>query len=183
MDKIIKEEVGYSYHGKKYRSKEEIYFSWFLEDVSNKTDYALYEPFFLEVIPKKTVKFINKTQTPMKDCHFLQRLKYTPDFVVKWNRDIMLDGKGLKYLWRNCDIGKFSEKKNLYYNEDYLSYIEIKGSYSKRNTDLFPVKQKIIYDKLNIYVQKIVPKEFFKAINYYPERYLLTDGGQKKRKL
>ena len=184
MDKIIKEKVGYSYKGKDYRSKEEIYFSWYLDDIKDKIDIYGYELYSMEVIPKKKANFFNKDNSPVKECFFLNKLSYTPDFIIEWNRDSILDGKGLKYLWHNYSIGRFSNKKNIYYDvTSYTSYIEIKGGHSKHNRDLFPVEQKIIYDKLGIYVQKIVPKEFFKAINYYPERYLWTDAGVKKRKI
>ena len=184
MDRIIKEKIGYSYQGEKYRSKEEIYFSWYLDDIKDKTKSIKYEPFSMEVIPKKTKEFFDLKKDKNRDCFFLNKLSYTPDFVIEWNYETMFSKQGIKDLWCEYDIRRFKDKKEIYYdNLEYISYIEIKGGHSKHNTNLFPVKQKIIYDRLGIYVQKIVPKNFFKAINYYPERYLLTDGGQKKRKL
>jgi len=190
MDKIIKEKKGYSYVGKVYRSKEEIYFSWYLDDMGKYTEFAIYEPHSLEVLPKKTVNRFTKN-SKLKQCSLLQNFSYTPDFVVRWNTEEAYCEKEakLKYLWSQTSDRNFNPKKDLYYNIidngdiEYLSYIDVKGGYSSYNPAIFSLKQKIIYDKLNIYVQKIEPKEFFKAINYYPERYLWTDSGRQKRKL
>lgn len=41
-------------------------------------------------------------------------------------------------------------------------YVDVKGAFNKMGGDrLFSIHQKLIYDKFRIYVNKIVPKEFF----------------------
>ena len=188
MHKIIKEDRGYSYDGKQYRSKEEIYFSWFLDEIRPFTKSIKYEPFQIEVIPKKKAAYYSRSDK-RKKCLFLREFKYTPDFVIVWDKEKMLEGCGLKYLWTDYTYGIFNPKQNIYYDigekeeSGYKSYIDVKGGRSKYNPTLFSIKQKIIYETRGIYVQKIVPKEFLKAIDYYPKRYLWTDSGKQKRKL
>ncbi len=188
MHKIIKEDKGYSYNGVKYRSKEEIYFSWYLDGIKKYTDSIEYEPYSIEVIKKKRVKFFREETKP-NDCHLLREFSYTPDFVIKWNSTPAFSGDSLSYLWHICSDRRFNPKHDIYCNIvdkghiEYISYIDVKGKATKRNPASFPIKQKIIYQMKGLYVQKIVPKEFFKAIDSYPERYLWADGGKQKRKI
>jgi len=188
MHKVIKEETGYSYNDKKYRSKEEIYFSWYLDDIRPSTESIEYEPFQIEVIPKRKVQYFTK-ETKLLVCPFLREFSYTPDFVIVWKKEEVKNNDRLSILWKYYCNRKFNPKHDIFYsvkerpNIEYKSYIEIKGTYSKNNPAGFSLKQKIIYEAKGIYVQKIVPKEFFKAIDYYPKRYLWTDSGKQKRKL
>lgn len=142
------------YKGIQFRSKEELeFFHWLLE--ARDTGFVLefeYEPkTFILAEPKYADKKF-----------LLHKQIYTPDFFVI-----------------------FSEKFNLVFGSPlYLinnrTYIDVKGVYAHGNSMnssayTFPVIQKWIYDKMNIYINKVVVRDMSVKNN--------IDGGRKITKV
>ena len=193
MEKIIEKKIGkskkYFYNGEQYASKEEIYFSWFLDDLkkSGHIEYVYYQPqtFVLIQAPKYKWTQLNKKSTTGKMGNIMDSLKYTPDFLIAWSK------KGIEdyvYVINEENISVRSRNRKPFVTtktsgNNLISYIDTKGTSSKFGDHVkFPVMQKVIYFTKGIYVEKIVPKKLF-AKTFYPERYLLTDGLTKKRKI
>jgi hypothetical protein len=168
----------------KLASKEEVYFSWWLDDAI-KAGYVVkysYEPEPLHLSDVVKNKYIKKLKTKNKNMEekLLDKHVYTADFLIYWNdkaRDIFFINENTKK--QNNQAFTFVKENK--------SYVEIKGSFDNNNmTRLFRVNQKWVYDKLNVFVNlfKISNnKNSFFDKTFTPRRYLLTDGGGKKRKI
>ena len=196
MEKIITKKIGrnnkYFYAGQQYDSKEEIYFTWFLDDLkkSGHIKYTYYQPETLILIKKPIYywKKQNKKSTIEKTGNIIDSLKYTPDFRIVWSK------KGIQdyvYVLNEENISVHSRARKPFIsirNKDYpcdslVSYVDVKGNFGQHgDTVKFPVLQKIIFYTKNIYVEKIIPAKLFKK-TFYPERYLFTDGLTKKRRI
>ncbi len=127
-----------------------------------------------------------KTKDAIRDHSIFSELTYTTDFKLNWTR------KGL---------GLFANDGNPCINRPYFmgldkdeftgqasTEVDVKGDHSqgqsKKNFSQFsfPFKQKMCYDYLGIYVQKVVPIKLFDS-TFVPERYFFTDTGKPGRKL
>ena len=196
MQKLITKKVGkktkYFYVGNQYHSKEEIYFTWFLDDLkkSGHVKYTYYQPETFVLIKKSIYywKKQNKKSTIEKTGNIIDSLKYTPDFRITWSQ------KGIeKYVYvlneENISVRSRARKPFVairdkdYPLDSLVSYIDVKGSYGQHGDAVkFPVLQKIIFFCKGIYAEKIVPEKLFKK-TFYPARYLWTDGLTKIRKI
>jgi len=196
VEKIIEKKIGkskkYFYNGEQYASKEEIYFSWFLDDLKELSHikYTWYQPETFTLIPAPKYCWTQKNvkSTTEKKGNIMDSLKYTPDFQIVWSR------KGIEdyvYILNKENISMRSRNRKPFVairdkddtGGDLISYVDVKGSFGQHGDAVkFPVLQKTIFLTKGIYVEKIVPKKLF-AKTFYPERYLLTDGLTKKRKI
>jgi len=192
MKKIKTIDGKYYHNGIKHASKEEIYFRWFCDDLvkSGHIKYFIYQPDQWELIAKPEYYWVKKNikSETEKPGNLMDSLKYTPDYEITWSK------KGVEkyvYLLNHENISVHSKRRkpfvaisNKCYPDDALtSYVDVKGTYGQHGDDVkFPVLQKIIYYIKFIYVEKIIPKKLFTK-TFYPERYLLTDGLTKKRKI
>lgn len=163
---------------KALESKEELYFSWWLNDLKkigivksythNVTPFTITEGYFIEKIkPMKRVpdKILKKTIIPKKI--------YTPDFEIIW------------------DYEKFKKTKlaNIFHvyktksTNEYYSIAETKGSWDRNNmTRLFKNNQAFIYEKYKIVVGLYkIPTLFEKT--FTPQKYIFTDISGKFRKI
>ena len=106
------------------------------------------EPFII------TNKFKYNSYIDNKEKHLMQNHIYTCDFKIWFSLDFV---KILSKIFK-IDRNQVCEK-----NKTILVYTDIKGSFNRFGGDrLFSIHQKLVYDKYNIYVEKIVPKTFFK---------------------
>ena len=189
----------------KYDSNEELWFTYYLDELkvagfisewkSQPQEYVLSEP----VVYTWLQKF--KTKDKLKSSALLQGHKYTPDFTVSWNscaRNIFFNtidgGVNLK------NVPFFAHSGN------NISIVDVKPAFDMNNmTRLFIINQKWVMEKYGIYVQKIIiskeTKHYHQVGNkkkkvcshstwaglfpktFTPERYFLTDGGMKPRKI
>lgn len=182
-----------------FRSSEEIYMWWWLEDAKLHgivLDYQ-YEPEALILVPERfvIVKKYSKTKVPkpiMDKLVLTHEQTYTYDFRIVWNPD---------YEGRLFDrIDRISEMKSFFKAQadkdgNICSYIDIKGGFaaSASTSDVrFPVKQAMAFHIHSIYVQKIVITASVKnklgrrytglfPQVFIPERYLMTDKGKQNR--
>ena len=132
--------------------------------------------------------------------------QYQADFLIYWNKtakhifyaviDDILQGTSFRYDNYPFIANKVSPGKN--YSDDIEAYsvVDVKGNYSQNDAyRRFSIDQKLVMDKVKIYVQKVIPvpsisKEgkiktpsaiFYRT--FIPERFLLTDKDRKVRKI
>ena len=161
-----------------YRSKEEWYFSLYLEElvINGYVDKWWYEPKAFILSEPVTYKWIKETQLKTKirkenkESTFLRGHEYTPDFVLRWT-DL-----GKYTLWSTTGL-----TRPFYADSKGYSFVDTKGVFNRHESSVkFRINQKWLWDKLGIYVQEIVPSKLF-AKTFTPNRYLRTDGDTKKR--
>ena len=123
-----------------------------------------------EITPKKVhCLTINKKNK----CFFaLHPLTYKYDFKIIWN----IKAKNVFYN----NINSNDSTRNCYFKclENDISYIDIKGEYTRSNrvTDVtFPLIQKVLHHFYDMYVQKVIPTEIFKVL-FATDRYLNNDN-------
>lgn len=136
-----------------YRSKEEDYFSWWLDDLAEKgfIKSALYEPH----------QYLLSDKVP----GLLRKHVYTPDWIIEFTTvpDFMKQFHIVNKMWVVDIKGSFNGARNT-------------------SAITFPLNQKWMYQRYGIYVDKIIPKELFEN-TFTPKRYLKTDGGDRERKI
>lgn len=112
-----------------------------------------------------------------KNVSILRNLSYTPDFKITWNKENNKLHSPLS-----------SEFVSLFYhshlNEElHESIVDVKGAFaSQRNSTgiKFPLLQKVLAHYNNLYVNKIIPEELFRA-TFVPQKLLLTKTGKTKK--
>jgi hypothetical protein len=170
------------------RSDEEKYFVWWLEEMLasgyilsytyEENVYTLYEPVKSTWIKKC------KKKDKVESLHLLNGAVYTPDFCLCWAPK----SEGVFFSL----ISPMS-KRPLFitFNKDgkTLSEVDVKGgggSTGLKNASMhtFPLKQKEMWEKYGIFVNKVIPKDLFRD-SFTPDRYLYTDaeGSTRLRKL
>ncbi len=183
MTPILSPKKGvYFYNGISYDSKEEIYFLWYLDELKAAgfiDSFRYHPPSFLLSEP---VKYSYSKQLKTKIKHIekalLQPHSYRADFYIWWHpkaNGFLFSNKG------NKKIFPFIAHKTV--NIENATVIDVKPIHDMHNmTRQFHINQKWVYQKLGIYVQKIVPTKLFES-TFTPERYLFTDKSLKPRKL
>lgn len=149
------------------RSKEEEYFSWYLDEL---VEAGFVEKYFYEsssflLIDRYHKNVIKKMKTKevVKEKTILQPHRYTPDFKVCFKSvpDFLLSEFTLDNDW----------------------WVDVKGGFNRHGGDrIFPINQKLMWEKHRILVEKIVPQELFKK-TFTPIKYLKTDISNKDRKI
>jgi hypothetical protein len=163
-----------------FDSKEEKYFSWYLEVLRNwnfisswekvEASYKLTEDLVIEYIkPMKRVEDKVLTQT------LLSGRVYTPDFKIYWTEQAY--GIFVQELY--C-----GEKITApFVSQGYISIVEVKGGFDNNNMTRLAVNNiKDVYEKYNDYITMVKVPMIFKK-TFTPERYLLTDKSFKPRKI
>lgn len=180
----------YSYKGLlyEYRSKEELYFSWYLDELVErgfvlKYEYELYS---FDLFDKQDIDWfeLKKTKDVKKSFTLFNPMTYTPDFKITWSSKAI-----------GVFVGSHSVKRTVFHPSiddeiegTVISYVDVKGDVlahqgsSNYGAFSFPYKQKLMWLKFRIYTHKIVPIKLFRD-TFTPSRYLLTDGGGTARKV
>jgi len=157
-----------------FKSDEELYFSWWLDELNEKGIVLNWKYEYQTYCLSPCIKeMINGKEKTLLAEHY-----YTPDFHIVWNI-----GYSKKLGVRLQSEGMFS------------SVVDIKGKYTRNfNDTAFPINQKWMYDKLGIYVDKIVPiagfvknskkvpvlKKCLFSETFTPKKYLLTTTGKER---
>lgn len=158
----------------KFDSNEEMYFSWWLDELKEIKFLFNYErgfPLYLSYPVKESfmvtyqTKKQKKNKTKIVDKHLLDGHIYTPDFIINTlQRNFFEDILGMTLYDAQC-------------------YVEVKGDYDANNmTRLFRVNQKWVYKELELMINLVKIPSLFKK-TFTPARYLLTDQTMKPRKL
>lgn len=149
-----------------FKSDEEYHFSLWLTEALK---YGLieawaYEPetfvisdqkFFNETVQMKT----KKKYVPCKVFSNADDLTYTPDFkFILTTKGVMLFSHVLR-VPIHCQLGHFD-----------IIYVDVKGKYNFYGGDhrAFFLKQRMMYERHNIFVPKIEPNSFFRK-TFAPE--------------
>lgn len=160
----------YKYDGISFDSQEEIDFYLFLKDALKHKLIKSYEyqPKAFELIPK----VVEKIKIPYKrkggykivEKTILQPHIYTADWL----------------FFITPKFNKLFPRHKLKVGKGGSVYVDIKGSHNKYGGDrVFPINQKLLYMTHGIYVNKVVPIEFFKSIRCAPDEL----RWMKKRKI
>ncbi len=163
-----------------FDSKEEKYFSWYLEVLRNwnfieswhkiEESYQLTEDLTIQYIkPMKRVKDKVLTQT------LLSGRVYTPDFKIYWTEQAY----GIFVQELSCG----DKITTPFVSQGYISTVEVKGGFDNNNMTRLAVNNiKDVYQKYNDYITMVKVPMIFKK-TFTPERYLLTDKSFKPRKI
>jgi len=176
-------------------SEEEVYFSWWLEEVIEAGYVAAcgYQAVKYDLSPSQLYDVDTQLKTKIRTDKktLLQPHTYTPDFSIVWN----VAARGLFY-YSISDRKGLSKTPLTANSEDHYdtSVIDIKPPAFRHGASfmaLFKVNQKWVYEKYGVYVQPVVlvgSKNKNKRVTtglfpttFTPERYLLTDKEKKKR--
>ena len=168
-----------------FKSKEEQYFSWYLEELrENEFIYSWeYEPFSFNLSEEVRYSYTKrlKTKSKIMDKVLLHKHEYTPDFVIEWT------DKARGVLARHLHEASSTSDIFFLMDDDRMSYIDIKPNFDKHNmTRLFIVNQKWVFTLYEKYVQKVIitgSKNALFQATFTPERYLTTDKTGHKRAL
>lgn len=173
------------FDGIKFDSEEERLFYIYVNELKDRgyideyeyhtNEYNLFDPV--------KIKWIKQLKTKQKNMEksLLQGHIYTPDFHIFWTL------KAYKIFY--CDItdgeyiGKVPFVNNVgqKYEEDRGTIIEIKPSFDFQNMSrMFIINQKWMWQKHDLYVQKIVPQKLFEK-TFTPEKALYTKTGKIKK--
>jgi hypothetical protein len=166
-----------------FDSKEELYFSWYLEQLKaskyingwerNETSYNLFGGLVHSYIkPMKKVEDKVLTQT------ILHPSSYTPDFVIYWEPKAI----GIFVSKQGKTEGKILTPF-ICSDDEMISIVETKGIFDMGNmTRLANNNIKFVYEKYKVYINMIkVPTIFDKT--FTPDRFLMTDKTFQPRKL
>lgn len=185
-------------------SETEIYFSdwcFYLQQLGfiETFTYETYTEFLSNIVEIEEIKQIEKKTKSKKEIStktttktLFQPTSITADFTINWT------DKGLDYFCKdlNTSIRPFKiEYKpsglNYFISQNKISHIEIKPHYESKNINSsieFPIKQKWLWNKMNVLIQKIKPiADLKKSIRYWyclQQRYQLSqDNSTTKLKM
>lgn len=155
----------FKYNGIDFDSKEEVDFQkWIEEGISaGLIDQYKYKPENWNLIDPVKIQIRKELKTKIKfvDKNLLRELTYEPDFKIIFN-DIFWETFGDSVLFRAKKID------DIILNSQNV-FIDVKGIYNQQDAHRrFSVIQKVVFDKLGIYVNKVVPQSFFK-MTWVPE--------------
>lgn len=170
-------------------SWEELYIEWYLQELKE-AGYILHyeyqpETYLLSPVQKYTETVLLKTKTRIDEHSILQPHSYTPDYRIFWNSSaIGVFCKILKHSKETLGI-----HKNAHFWAQLngagmpVSIIDVKPMFDMQNmTRLFVINQKWVYDKYDVYVQKVMHEHLF-AKTFCPFRFTKTNKSMRDRKL
>lgn len=164
----------------KFDSNEELYFSWYLEDLLAKRYIVscekIEEPIEISKgLYKEYVKPMKKVSDKILTQTILKPSVYTPDFAITWTEKAL----GI-FVQRLSDEDKITCP---FICDDSLeSIVEIKGGFDRGNMTRLVINNiKFIYDKYEVYINMIKIPDLFKK-TFTPNRYFMTDKSFQPRK-
>jgi hypothetical protein len=154
----------------KYKNKEELYFSYYLDELKKYDIIDSYtyeeETFKLSEDIKYTHMKYTQLKTKVKKQAITKSLlkpcTYTPDFIILANSPT----DGFFNIAANNPI--------FISTNDLKCYVDVKGMFAGRTNSTqytFPLKQKWMYQKYNIYTNKVVPEKLF-AKTFTPKKVI-----------
>ena len=166
-----------------FDSQEEKWFSHWLSEAlaEGMVDRYVYHPSEIVLSETKIQKVVSEYYTKVRkykrtrttDRLILRECTYTPDFIVFFT-------ESFRDVYPKLLI-EFGEKD---VPENVSCYIDVKGTFAGRNNTsavTFPIKQKWIYDKYEIFINKVVPEKFFNK-TWVPKYVRLTSRGKVSKK-
>lgn len=173
----------------KFDSKEELYFSWWLDELIQEDiiiDYVAQPDSFVltKAVERPYIKKMKRVEDKELTETLIREKVYSPDFKLYWN---------LGHPNIDKFVGDLSDRErkhsSVLFKSRFLTkpseicFVEIKGSYDNNNmTRLFLQNQAFVWEKHKEWVNLIKIPNLFKK-TFTPKRYLLTDKTKKPRKI
>jgi len=165
-----------------FDSKEELYFSWYMEVLKSKgyiEQYGKIEDGYnlTEGLKREYLKPMKKASPKLMEQVILNPSRYTPDFKILWNI------KALGIFVSEINGGTNNKITTPFICQDLYSSIEVKANFDANNMSRLVINNiKFLYEKHKVFVNLIkVPAIFDKT--FTPDRYFMTDETFKPRKL
>jgi hypothetical protein len=170
-----------------FQSKEEMYFSWYLDELKDagyikKWHYQFPTYPLADTISVPVVKYtpsgkLSKNQKPRT---LLQPASYTCDFCIDWTNKakyLLFEPIDAIQTWRPVFFADYILEIDC-----YRSYVDVKAVFTRRDSDAakFSLLQKWVWQNYETYIQKVVPAHLFEH-TFTPKRYLITDKTKKAR--
>jgi hypothetical protein len=192
-------------------SKEELYFLWYLRELSEAgyiKEIYWHEHTFL-LLPEvkrmykgKDLKRVNDTRRKVidlsegfkleqKEKTFLPAHRYTPEAIVTWNdcaEGVFVSDFDQQDVVLSDKIPFVAQRRTLQIDieqrtEGLISIFEVKPPFDKHNmTRLFKINRQFMYAVNGWYINLVMVKELMKN-TFTPERYKMTDKMTKQRKI
>ena len=155
----------YNYNEIEFPSIEELDFYYWCEEAlaNNIISKFVHQPEPFLITPKitETIEVKLKTKKIKKERTLLHPWEYTPDYLID-SKIGLIEGLGAPCYF-------------------YTYYIDTKGFNGTHDSKaLFSLKQKAFFWSHNIYVNKVVPKVFFKK-TWVPEKSRWTPTGKQRK--
>jgi len=155
------------YKGIYFDSYEEREFFWWLEEASHAglVKGFRYHPESFNIFERASVPVRKELKTKCKvvERFLLHPHEYTPDFIFT-----------VRERFRILDHG-LTAMDNLTY------YIDVKGGFSIYNNEReFSINQKAMYHFYGVFVNKVIPRDFFQR-TYCPAMAATTKTGQPRK--
>jgi hypothetical protein len=173
-----------------FDSDEELYFSYFLEELLSIGVILSYEhnpePFVLTKGFNKEYQKILKKSTKILTQKVIGKKIYTTDFKIVWNpdKDISIIAQDIDdtILKITCPF-LYKKEKQSDDTIQLISYVETKGIFDRNNmTRLFQQNKAWLFDKYQIYINLIKLPSFFEE-TFTPQKYLFTKIKKDTRRL
>ena len=167
--------------GTKLASKEEMWFTWWLEDLvkAGYVEHWTYQPRAYPLTSDVVVSVAKKlkTKTSFKKKTLLQDSTYTPDFEITWRQNAI----GLFH----ADTDLLQYPLPLFFGTHRNSLIDVKGGWSQdAKKAKFSLIQKMLYRFHRLYVNRVeIPKLFGKTFSPSNPLFYLTPERQDMRKI
>lgn len=180
-----------------FQSDEEMYFYWYLRELEEYgyTQSYKYQPKPFPLFSPMRYEWTEQLKTKQKQrkSTLLKAHEYQADFLIFWTQKAHLIfhtciGDGIKIETPFVSNGSL--------NGRYYSVIDVKGTYDQQdNIRRFSISQKWVWEKHEIFVQKIVPvpqvDKNGKCVpagalfptSFTPRRYNLTNKSMARRKI
>jgi hypothetical protein len=179
----------YPYDGYIFDSQEEIRFYKWCRALQKKgiieSIYVHARTFTLFPPRKYLLTNFLKTKTKIVERELLKKAEYSPDFIISFSsewRSILFEYHDCE--WLKKDPVFIANKEE---NMPAFAIIDVKGNVNDRylkysSKDTFTLKQKIMYDAYNLYVQMIVPEKLFEK-TFWPYDILNRKRGKLPKNL
>jgi len=166
-----------------FDSKEELYFSWYLEMLKargyvnrwEKTEVAYHLTHGLE---HEYIKPMKRVDDKVLKQTILSPSLYTPDFIIYWNPKAI----GI-FVSKLRGTKEKIETVFICQDDEMISIVETKADFDRNNMSRLAVNNiKFVYEKYQVYINMVkLPGLFNKT--FTPDRYLMTDKTFKPRSL
>ena len=166
-----------------FDSKEELYFSWYLNELRNAGYIDKWDKFenvdvaypLTEGLTHKYIKPMKRVEDKILEQVILNPSSYTPDFKIWWTP------KARGIFVTDLNWGITIKINTPFICQDGISIIETKGNHDNNNmTRLANNNIKFVYQKFGVFINMIKVPTIFKN-TFTPNRYLLTDITLKAR--
>lgn len=168
-----------------FDSKEELYFSWFLEELKKggyveswyrfedvNSSYSL-----TDGLIRKYIKPMKKVEDKILEQVILKPSIYTPDFEVRWTE------KAIGILVVDLNRKWEGRRMEPFVCQDLVSIIETKADFDKNNMSRLANNNiKFVYQLYKVYINMVKLPSLFNR-TFTPNRFLATDRTMVARKI